>query len=376
MNFDLTDEDRQLVDVVDKLLHTEWDLGALRDPSRTDVADLTVWARLVDLGLTTLLLPESEGGAGGTMMQARLVARAMGRHLAGTSFVWGAIFPALAVARSFPGDVRDELLHRILDGTALVVPGFASGGGALVDPLQAPDRAVAGLSVPSRPSLIAPYGTQAAAVLLVDRVVVAGTVASVPVVTIDPDTVDATRQSRSDLQEIASLALRQADAPLPSLDLPVDDYLHAVAALKLGLAATATGGLDRACELASEYAATREQFGKPIGSFQAVAHRCVDMRANADGDDMLCDLAAWQLDGGGADARRLAALAKARATRDFVDGSTGALQVYAGHGFSLESDVQLFYRFARGLSATWGTPEAEYASNSRVPGQDGGDLAW
>jgi alkylation response protein AidB-like acyl-CoA dehydrogenase len=375
MNFDLADEDAQLADVIDKLLQADWALEVLKDPKGSPEAAANLWTRFGELGLTTLLLPENDGGSGGTVMQARLVARALGRHLAPTAFVWGSVLPAIVLSNAAAGDLRSDLLQLVVDEQGLVVPGFTSNEHTLA---QFPSAWLdfPGVSSSEFKRVVVPHGLQARAALILDAVSVIDGIATVPVLNLGSPSADVNAQKRSDLQEVAVARVDHTSAELPGLEIALVDLVRGVAALKVAIAALAVGGLSRACELASDYAAAREQFGRPIGAFQAVAHRCVDMRARADSDETLCDVAAWQIDNEGVDAVRLGALAKARATRDFVEGSTGALHVFAGHGFSLESDIQLFYRFARGLEASWGTPDAEYASNPRRPSDERDDITW
>jgi alkylation response protein AidB-like acyl-CoA dehydrogenase len=371
LNFAWADEDIQLVEVVDKLLLSEWSLDTLRQSDDANKATRAIWMQLHELGVTTLLVPEVDRGSGGTLPQARLVAGVLGRHLAAPTFAWGAVLPALVAAAAAPTSARALLLEAMVDGGALVVPAFAGGGGALANlPTWSSDAE----DHSEVESITVPFGAQATYGLVVDRIAIRGEIASVPIFGLDTSSLPHS-PARSDLQSVAKVDVT-ATTQITALELPAIRLRHAVACLKLALAAYATGGHDRVCDIAAEYARTREQFGKPIGSFQAVAHRCVDMRARVDGDIALCDALAWHLAHGNPSAVRRSALAKARATRNFVEGSTGALHVFAGHGFSLESDVQLFYRVARGFEATWGTPDAEFAGNPRTSEHVDDDFEW
>ena len=117
--------------------------------------------------------------------------------------------------------------------------------------------------------------------------------------------------------------------------------------------AHATGAAERALEMSVQHARDREQFGRPIGSFQAVAHRCVDMRADVDACRYLAYQAAWALDrGGNADAEVGSALAYGieAARRTFMH----AHQVHGAIGFSTEHDLHRFTRIGKTFELLYG----------------------
>src|SRR5262249_22992593 len=118
------------------------------------------------------------------------------------------------------------------------------------------------------------------------------------------------------------------------------------------LAAQAMGGAQRALELTVQYAKEREQFDKPLGAFQAIAHYLADASAAVDGGTTLAYEAAWA-SAAGHPGSRLAPMAKLFACQTFRDVTAMAQQVYGGMGFTIECDIQLYFRRAKQLHLTW-----------------------
>ena len=118
------------------------------------------------------------------------------------------------------------------------------------------------------------------------------------------------------------------------------------------LAAQAIGGARYALEITVQYAKDREQFDKPLGAFQAIAHYLADAATTVDGGTMLVYEAAWAR-AKGDPVDRLAPMAKLFACQTFRDVTAMAQQVFGGVGFTLEYDIQLYFRRAKQLQISW-----------------------
>lgn len=118
------------------------------------------------------------------------------------------------------------------------------------------------------------------------------------------------------------------------------------------LASFAVGGAERALEMTVEYSKGREQFGKPIGSFQSLSHYMADGFAMIEGAKVLVLEAAWAQDKGRSIAR-LAPMAKLFACNTFRDVTAKCEQIHGGYGFTLEYDIQLFFRRAKQQQINW-----------------------
>jgi alkylation response protein AidB-like acyl-CoA dehydrogenase len=118
------------------------------------------------------------------------------------------------------------------------------------------------------------------------------------------------------------------------------------------VAAQANGGADYALEITNQYAKDREQFDKPLGAFQAISHYLADARTNVDGSKLLTYEAAWA-ESTGRPLRRLAPMAKLFAGNTFREVTAMAQQVFGGVGFTLEYEIQLYFRRAKQLQLSW-----------------------
>jgi alkylation response protein AidB-like acyl-CoA dehydrogenase len=118
------------------------------------------------------------------------------------------------------------------------------------------------------------------------------------------------------------------------------------------LAAQAIGGARYALEITNQYAKDREQFDKPLGAFQAIAHYLADAKTAVDGGTLLVYEAAWAR-AEGRSVARLAPMAKLFACQTFRDVTAMGEQVFGGVGFTLEYDIQLYFRRAKQLQISW-----------------------
>ena len=118
------------------------------------------------------------------------------------------------------------------------------------------------------------------------------------------------------------------------------------------LAAQAVGGARHALDITVQYAKDRQQFDKPLGAFQAIAHYLADAVTAVDGAETLVWEAAWARDDGRS-IGRLAPMAKLFACQTFRDVTAMAQQVFGGVGFTVEYDIQLYFRRAKQLQLSW-----------------------
>jgi alkylation response protein AidB-like acyl-CoA dehydrogenase len=112
------------------------------------------------------------------------------------------------------------------------------------------------------------------------------------------------------------------------------------------------GGAERALEITVEYAKVRKQFDKPLAAFQAISHYLADAATLVDGGKTLVYEAAWTRSSG-QDASRLAPMAKLFACQTFRDVTAMCQQVWGGVGFTVEYDIQLYFRRAKQLQLSW-----------------------
>jgi alkylation response protein AidB-like acyl-CoA dehydrogenase len=148
-----------------------------------------------------------------------------------------------------------------------------------------------------------------------------------------------------DLDGAAAQELRSGDAARVT---------HAYATVVTALAAESVGVAQRAMEMAVAYAKDRKQFGRPIGSYQAVSHRCAQMLLEIEGARSLCYWAGWALDHDPSTAIRAASMAKAYAGDAGFRVTASALQVHGGIGFTWEHDLHFFLKRAKANGHAFG----------------------
>ena len=117
-------------------------------------------------------------------------------------------------------------------------------------------------------------------------------------------------------------------------------------------AAQANGGAEYALEITVQYSKDREQFDKPLGAFQALSHYMADAKTVIDGSKTLTYEAAWA-HSTGRSIRKLAPMAKLFACNSFRDTTAMAQQIFGGVGFTLEYEIQLYFRRAKQLQLSW-----------------------
>ena len=349
MEFTDNDDDQALSELIAKL-HQRIEISSAAQDFNLDPSwRHGLWPALGETGLLGLVVPESLGGGDGSAWQARVVCEAMGAALDLSPFVWSSVAAATVLGESEPSELRDRLLASLVAGAVVGVAHVGRRGE--LRPLQEAE---------AEESLRIPHGEDATWVL-VPRSDPAG----VRLLVIETACLGTrlTSEPRSDLQMLTESTMAElASAEIGSVAMSLGGWARAACVTRVALAAYALGAQRRLVQLASDYARNRQQFGRPIGSFQAVAHRCVDMHVRAEADAVLVDYAAWQVAATGGDSLsdRLSRLAKARTLSGAAAAAASALQVFAGHGFAMDGDVQRFFRRTQGLSVTWGSAAAEF----------------
>jgi alkylation response protein AidB-like acyl-CoA dehydrogenase len=170
---------------------------------------------------------------------------------------------------------------------------------------------------------------------------------------VEPKDVSLTRVSTIALD--AEYNVTFDNAPAERIDGGWAAWQEASADALIALAGYATGGAERALEMAIEYAKEREQFGKKIGSFQGIAHPLADMATEIQGGKVLAYEAAWAR-AHGKPLGPLAAMAKMYTADVFKRVTKVGQQVFGGVGFTLEIDMQLYFRRAKQLELQWWEP--------------------
>ncbi|RAY16171.1 acyl-CoA dehydrogenase [Actinomadura craniellae] len=287
------------------------------------------WPEFAALGLLGLHLPEEYGGGGAGLPELVVVAEELGRAVAPGPFL-PTMLAAAAVADTGTDAQRAALLPGLAGGTVPAALGL--GGSLTLTGGAAGGDAGAVLGAGAARLLVLAAGD--------DLVVVE---ADAPGVTVEvPPNVDHSRRSaRVRLDGVAVPAERVLRGARP----------RALAVARTLVAAEAVGGARECTDTATAYAKTREQFGRPIGTYQAVKHHCANMLVAAElGTAAVWD-AARAADGPAAEFELAAAIALALAVPAFTADAQLNIQVHGGIGFTWEHDAHLLLRRATALAA-------------------------
>ncbi|MEM7142892.1 MAG: acyl-CoA dehydrogenase family protein [Actinomycetota bacterium] len=313
MDFDLSPDQVALRDAAADLLDAECTIERVR--AATAGIDRALWASMIEQGWTAIAVPEERGGLGLGVVEVAVLLEQAGAHLAPVP-----LLQQLVAIASLDGHERFDA----------VVAGDAVAAVAHRDVTLHDDGTVSG-----RPEPVV-YGA------LADILVVP---AGDHLVAVDLSGVDRSAEPAMDqTRELAWIDLDRAPAV-------VLGGVDAVAAHRrrgaVCHAAEMLGSAETVMNLAVEYAKAREQFGRPIGSFQAVKHRCADMLVDVEGMRSAVYHAAWAIGADDADAAVAAATAKVWCSDAGVRVAESALQVHGGIGFTWEADVHLHLKRAQ-----------------------------
>ncbi|WTW98314.1 acyl-CoA/acyl-ACP dehydrogenase [Streptomycetaceae bacterium NBC_01309] len=317
-----------------------------------------------DMGLAGLLIPENLGGAGATAREAALVLEELGRYLAPVPYFASAVLATTALLSCGPwaeADVADELsalaagtitatlavpAHQAPDaGFAATVTGVRAGSGlaltGTVPHVLAADRA---------DLLVVPVLVDGAAHLALVRGDAAGAGAT------RATSLDATRP-------LSTLELRDTEARI------LADPVVAVGALRYTLETGAAllaseqfGTAEQALDTAVEYLRTRHQFGRPIGSFQALRHRAAELWADLAAARATARYAAACAAEDSGDFHLAAALASAHVGEISVRTAEESLHMHGGIGFTWEHPAHLYVKRAMSTALMFGSPDRHYAA--------------
>jgi alkylation response protein AidB-like acyl-CoA dehydrogenase len=308
------------------------------------------WGQLSELGITSLGIPEAHGGMAWGALEMAIVYEEFGRSLAPSPHWASCVLSAKLLELAGTDAQQNALLPAIASGDAIIVPawlepknGFGAEGVQMRVVKNGDGYVLNGTK------LMVQFASSATQLLVLAR---SGEgVEDVIGLLVDPKasgvTLTRTRNHADD-------ALYQVD--FNNVAVTAADVLEtkkfwnawdeAMTRSIVAQAAQAIGGAEAIHSMATEYSKQRIQFGKPIGSFQAIAHYLADMIVKIEGAKVLVYQAAWAMDNG-KPYQKLAAQAKLQACNVFREASAVGVQIHGGFGFTSEGDPQLYFRRAK-----------------------------
>jgi alkylation response protein AidB-like acyl-CoA dehydrogenase len=322
MDFDLTEDQREIKNVARELLAARSPFAKVREAAEAAQYDDALWREIVELGWPGIAVAEEHGGQGLGAVELAVLLEELGYACAATPFLATAVAAAVIQAggsdeqrrRWLPGLIRGELRAGL--GTGDLV---ADGDGADVVVLLDDDGA---------------------------RLLAGGQAEIEPLVSIDP-----TRRFAAVRGDGESLAADVADRA------------------RAAIAAEVVGVSQRALEMTLEYVKERKQFGVPVGSFQAVSHRCAQMLLHTESARSTAYYAAWAADAEPTRLGEAAALAAAAAATAAREVPASAIQAHGGIGFTWEADVHWLYKRGEVDRALLGGVKRHHAALARAAAQ-------
>jgi alkylation response protein AidB-like acyl-CoA dehydrogenase len=320
MDFDLTEDQREIKGVARELLSARSPFAKVREAAEAAEYDDALWREIVELGWPGIAVAEEYGGQGLGAVELAVLLEELGYACAATPFLATAVAAAVIQAggsdeqrrRWLPGLISGELRAGV-GGADLVVDGHGADVVVLLE-----DDGARLLAAPD----------------------------SEPLVAIDP-----TRRFATVRGEGEALGADAADR------------------VRTAIAAEVVGVCQRALEMTLDYVKERKQFGVPVGSFQAVSHRCAQMLLHTESARSAAYYAAWAADAEPARLGEAAALAAAAGATGAREVAASAIQAHGGIGFTWEADVHWLYKRGEVDRALLGGAKRHHAALARAAAQ-------
>jgi alkylation response protein AidB-like acyl-CoA dehydrogenase len=334
MDFGFTDDQREIQRTARELLAERARPERVREHAEDGRFDEVLWRELCQLGWPGIAVDEEHGGQGLGRIELSILCEELGRAIAPVPFL-PSVLAATLIEQAGSADQRERWLPGLAGGGIIGALGTSRGGSAELV-IAATDAEVIVLVEEDRTA----------------RVLTPAQAEVIPVASIDP--------TRSTAQVNAP---EDAGEPLAGdVSAGVDRALVAVSSELVGVC-------DRALEMTVAYVKERRQFGVPVGSYQAVSHRCAQMLLDTEKARSTAAFAAWTAD---ADPERLgeaAAMAKAAASDAGREVTGAAIQAHGGIGFTWEADVHWLYKRAQLDAALLGGAKQQRARLAGILGE-------
>jgi alkylation response protein AidB-like acyl-CoA dehydrogenase len=359
MTFTLTEEQREMsASVADFLEKRSPEREVRRLMEAGGTADPAVWSQITgQLDLTGLIVPEEYGGGGFGFLDLALVVERAGAALLVAPLL-STVAAASALVLSHDAELKSKYLPALASGEGIGTLALAEESGSW-DSAAVTTSAAEGPSGEVLVTGVKMYVVdgQNADLFITSARSPEGSVGlyvvdarSPHVVVTALNTLDMTRpQARIEFNSAPARALTAQSDASAILE-------RAVATASILLSAEQVGGAQRCLDMAVEYAKIRVQFGRPIGSFQAIKHKCADMLLDVESARSAAYYAAEVLDGGDDDVLVAAALAKAHCSSAYTRVAGENIQIHGGIGFTWEHPAQLYFKRAKSSEMLFGDP--------------------
>ena len=354
MNFAFSEEQDQLRDAVRRFLEAKSPSSEVRRlMETTEGYDPAVWKQMAnELGLQSIHIPEEFGGQGFTFVELAIVLEEMGRVLLCAPYFSSVVLAADAIMNAATDEQKGELLPGIAAGETIATLAFTEPSGRWDAAGIEMEAQVSGDSATlNGTKMFVIDGHTANLVVVAARTAGTSGEDGISFFAVDGDadgltrtplaTMDQTRkQARLDFENVTARPLGEAGAGWPALSKTLDQAA-------VGLANEMVGGAQKVLDMSVEYAKVRVQFGRPIGSFQAIKHKCADMLLEVESGKSAAYYAAWAAAEDNEELPVAASLAKAYCSDAYFHAAAENIQIHGGIGFTWEHDAHLYFKRAK-----------------------------
>ncbi|MEO6781817.1 MAG: acyl-CoA dehydrogenase family protein [Bradyrhizobium sp.] len=357
MNFDFSDDQKQLRDEARKFLAEKCPAKAVRTVlDGKQPYDRELWKGLADMGFLGVAIPEAFGGAGAGHLELCVIAEEMGRALAPVPFSSTVYLAAEAILLAGSDAQKQKWLPLIALGAAIGTLALFEGKGnpsPQAIKLSASGNSLNGVKRP------VPDGEIADFVVVAARTGSSGRDSDISLFLVDMKAEGVEAKGLTNIDPSrgqAELSFKSCKAePLGPAGEGWSILSQVLDRAAVLTAFEQVGGADRALEMGRDYALDRIAFGRPIGSFQAVKHMLADMYVSATLARSNCYYGAWALSTNASELPEAAASARISATQAFQHCAKNNIQVHGGMGFTWEFDCHMYYRRSNALALSLGS---------------------
>ncbi|HEY1830663.1 MAG TPA: acyl-CoA dehydrogenase family protein [Acidimicrobiales bacterium] len=358
MNFAFSDEQEELRTAVRRFLEQKSPESEVRRLMDTeDGYDPAVWSQMAEqLGLQSLTIPEEFGGSGFTYVELTVVLEEMGAALLCAPFFSTVALGANALLSSGDDQAKKNYLPGIASGETIATLAITEDNGKWD---------FSGIELAATKSGDG-WVLNGHKMFVIDGhvanliVVAARTGAGVTLFAVPGDAAGLTRTSLPTMDQTrkqARLEFANTPATLIGTDGGAEPGLSKTLDLAaVALAAEQVGGAQRVLDASVEYAKTRIQFGRPIGSFQAIKHKCADMLLEVESAKSAAYYAAWAAAEDSDELPVVASLAKSYCSEAYFHCAAENIQIHGGIGFTWEHPAHLYFKRAKSSELLLGDP--------------------
>ena len=358
MNFAFTEEQEELRKTVRSFLESKSAETAVREQMDTESGfDPAVWSQMAEqMGLQGLHIPEAYGGSGYSYVELGIVLEEMGRSLLCAPFFSTVVLAANTLIHSGDEAAKQAYLPGIASGETIAALAFTEPSGKWDESGITMQASGSGDSYTLTGTKMFVLDGHTASLVIV----AARTPGGVSLFAVDGNASGLTRTALSTMDQTrkqAKLEFANTPAKLIGVEGKGWDVLNTVLDLAaVGLAAEQVGGAQKVLEMAVEYAKVRVQFGRPIGSFQAIKHKCADMLLEVESAKSAAYYGMWCASEMNDELASVASLAKAYCSEAYFHATAENIQIHGGIGFTWEHPAHLYFKRAKSSELLFGDP--------------------